>query len=61
MFYLTVKFQKKVTDDFPDSTWRTYGRTNEDDPKGPSTDGGETKNHIILMNQSKEKWGKPHF
>ena len=37
------------------------GRTNQGDSKDPSTDGGETKNWTIPMNQSEEKWEKPHF
>ena len=59
MFYLTSKFQKKVTNGFQDSAWHTDGhtdrQTDEGDSKGPSTDAGETKNQIIPMNQSKEK------
>ena len=65
MFYLTAKFQEKVTNGLQDSAWRTYGhtdgRTDEGDSKGPSTDGGETKNQTILVNQSEEKWEKPNF
>ena len=40
---------------------RTDIRTDEGDSKVPSTDGGETKNQINLMNQSEEKLEKPHF
>ena len=34
----------------------TDRRMDEGDSKGPSTDGGETKNQTIQMNQSEEKW-----
>ena len=48
MFYVTAKFQKKVTNGFRDSAWHTDGhtdgRTDKSDSKGPSADGGETKN-----------------
>ena len=54
MFYL-AKFQKKVTNGLQDSAWHTDGKTDEGDSKGPSTDGGETKNQTIPMNQSEEK------
>ena len=40
---------------------QTDGRTDEGDSKGPSTDGGETKNQTIPMNQSEEKLEKPNF
>ena len=40
---------------------RTNVRTDEGDSKGPSTDGGETKNRTIPVNQSEEKWEKPHL
>ena len=44
---------------------RTYGRTNVrmngGESKGPSTDGGETKNQTIPMHESEDKWEKPHF
>ena len=47
-----------------DISGRTYGHTDGHTrviPKGPSTDGGETKKPTILMNQSEEKSKKPHF
>ena len=40
---------------------RTEKWTHEGDSKGPSTDGGETKNQTNPMNQSEEKSKKPHF
>ena len=54
MFYLTAKFQEKVTNGLRDSAGRTYIRTDEGDSKRPSTDGGETKNQTIPVNQSEE-------
>ena len=60
MFYLTAKFHEKVTNGLQDSAWHTYIRmdirTDEGNSKGPSTDGGETKNQTIPVNQSEEKW-----
>ena len=40
---------------------RTYRRMEEGNSNDPSTDGGETKNRTIPMNQSKENWEKPQF
>ena len=47
MLYLSAKFQEKVTNGLRVTDGRTYGRMDEGDSKGPSTDGGETKNRKL--------------
>ena len=63
MFYLISKFQNNQMNGIEDISEQMHGRTNVRTEATPKVHRlrRETKNQTIPMNQSEEKWEKPHF